>query len=77
MHTEPEITVGHRTFSDQIWQMSGQVYIWSDILSEQILFLFFILLSIFHVFNLCLDKFSKCLIKISFVLTLCLGIFPT
>ena len=21
---EPEITVGHRTFSNQIWQMSGQ-----------------------------------------------------
>ena len=40
-HTEPEITVGHQIFSDQMYVMSEHFRFWSDIMSGQN-FLYFI-----------------------------------
>ena len=57
VYAEPEITVGHRTFSDQKYWMSGHFEIWSGIFSGQI-FGFLLILKYFPYFTLfCLKKF--------------------
>ena len=55
--TEPEIMVGHWTFSDQKYRMSGHFEIWLDFLSGQI-FGFLLIFKYFPYFTLfCLNKF--------------------
>ena len=71
-NTESEITVKHRTFPNQMCWMSEHFRFLSDIMSGK-RFLFFIDLK--HFLYYCLKKSPKCLIKISFLLILCLGIY--
>ena len=40
--TEPEITVGHWTFSDQMYGMSGHFRFWLDIMSGQYFCIFYV-----------------------------------
>ena len=68
--------VRHQTFSDQKYWMSGHFELWSDILSGQIFG--FVDIKVFPIFYTILsEQISKCLIKISLLLTLCLSIFSS
>ena len=74
-NAEPEITARHWTFSDQKYRMSGHFEIWSDIFVWTI-FWFFVDFKVFPIFYAILsEQISKCLIKISLLLTL-LSFFP-
>ena len=75
--SEPEITVGHWTFSDQKYRMPRDFEILVGHF-VQTNFCFYVDFEVFPIFYTILsEQISKCLIKISLLLTLCLGIFSS